>query len=241
MPDRVSYISKVETQQPHSPSHITPDPVPEPSTGPQSGFFSAFAINPAPLRISRDYRLLFLSQTISFFGSMMSFVVLPWQMYQLTHSSLLVGLLGVTEFIPTITMAFVGGALADYVDRRRMVLITELLMAVSSVVLVLNSLLSRPHVWVLFVCATAIRRIQRPQAALTGSANASAGSGRIDAGSVSSAGRRRHAWRRAWSCAWRSTGYGRWPCCCLFHRSHHVCDFTFGALDDASHAASAQR
>ncbi|MGZ7106247.1 MAG: MFS transporter, partial [Candidatus Angelobacter sp.] len=152
----VSYIFKVETQQPHSPAHTTPDPVPEPSPGTQSGFLSAFAIDLAPLRVSRDYRLLFLSQTISFFGSMMSFVVLPWQMYQLTHSSLFVGLLGVTEFAPTITMAFVGGALADYVDRRRMVLITELLMAVSSAVLVLNSLLSRPQVWVLFLCATAI-------------------------------------------------------------------------------------
>ncbi len=145
----------METQQPHGPAHINPDPVPEPSAVRQSGFFSAFAIDPTPLRISRDYRLLFLSQTISFFGSMMSFVVLPWQMYQLTHSSLMVGLLGVTEFIPTITMAFVGGALADYVDRRRMVLITELLMGVSSTVLILNSLLSRPQVWVLFLCATA--------------------------------------------------------------------------------------
>jgi MFS family permease len=152
----LSYISKVDTQQPHSPAHITPDPVPEPSPGTQSGFLSAFAIDLAPLKVSRDYRLLFLSQIISFFGSMMSFVVLPWQMYQLTHSSLLVGLLGVTEFVPTITMAFVGGALADYVDRRRMVLITELLMAVSSAALVLNSLLSRPQVWMLFLCATAI-------------------------------------------------------------------------------------
>ncbi|MGZ4845873.1 MAG: hypothetical protein ACXVJL_15310, partial [Candidatus Angelobacter sp.] len=80
----VSYIFKVETQQPHSPAHTTPDPVPEPSPGTQSGFLSAFAIDLAPLRVSRDYRLLFLSQTISFFGSMMSFVVLPWQMYQLT-------------------------------------------------------------------------------------------------------------------------------------------------------------
>jgi MFS family permease len=146
----------VDTQQPHSPAHATPDPVPEPSSGTQSGFLSAFAVDLTPLRISRDYRLLFLSQIISFFGSMMSFVVLPWQMYQLTHSSLLVGLLGVTEFVPTITMAFVGGALADYVDRRRMVLITEFLMAVSSAVLVMNSLLSRPQVWVLFACATAI-------------------------------------------------------------------------------------
>ena len=86
----VSYILKVEKQQRHSPAHITPDPVPKPSAGPPIRILSAFAINPAPLRISRDYRLLFLSQTISFLGSMMSFVVLPWQMYQLTHSSLIV-------------------------------------------------------------------------------------------------------------------------------------------------------
>jgi len=77
-------------------------------------------------------------------------------MYQLTHSSLAVGLLGVAEFVPTITMAFVGGALADYVDRRRMVRITEFLMAVSSATLVLNSLLPHPQVWVLFLCATVI-------------------------------------------------------------------------------------
>ena len=135
---------------------MTPDPAPEPSVQPEPGFLSAFAIDLAPLRASRDYRLLFTSQTISFFGSMMSYVVLPWQMYQLTHSSLAVGLLGVSEFVPTITMAFVGGALADYVDRRRMVLITEFCMALSSAALVLNSLLSRPQVWVLFLCATAI-------------------------------------------------------------------------------------
>ncbi|HET8887777.1 MAG TPA: MFS transporter [Candidatus Angelobacter sp.] len=150
------YISRVESQQSHSPAHLKPDPVPEPSAGSDRGFLSAFAVDLAPLRASRDYRLLFSSQTISFFGSMMSFVVLPWQMYQLTRSSLAVGLLGVAEFVPTITMAFVGGALADYVDRRRMVLITELLMAVSSALLVLNSLLPHPQVWALFLFATAI-------------------------------------------------------------------------------------
>ncbi|HEX4604990.1 MAG TPA: MFS transporter [Candidatus Angelobacter sp.] len=142
--------------QPHNPAHLTPDPVPEPSGVPSSGLLGAFAIDLAPLKSSRDYTLLFTSQTISFFGSMMSFVVLPWQMYQLSHSSLLVGLLGAAEFVPTITMAFVGGALADYVDRRRMVLTTEFLMALSSGALVLNSLLSRPQVWVLFLCAAII-------------------------------------------------------------------------------------
>lgn len=146
----------MDTQQPQSPAHLKPDPGPEPSAGAPAGIVSTFAVDLSPLRVSRDYRLLFSSQTISFFGSMMSYVVLPWQMYQLTHSSLAVGLLGVAEFVPTITMAFVGGALADYVDRRRMVLTTESLMAVNSAALVLNSLLTHPHVWVLFMCAITI-------------------------------------------------------------------------------------
>ncbi|HWF05480.1 MAG TPA: MFS transporter, partial [Candidatus Angelobacter sp.] len=155
--------------QPHGPAHISPDPVPdpvpEPPSGPPSAIFGAFALDFSPLKISRDYRLLFTSQTISFFGSMMSFVVLPWQMYQLTHSSLAVGLLGAAEFIPTITMAFVGGALADYVDRRRMVLTSESLMAACSVLLILNSLLAHPRVWLLFFCAIAyagLNGLKRP-------------------------------------------------------------------------------
>ncbi|HEY2394238.1 MAG TPA: MFS transporter [Candidatus Angelobacter sp.] len=151
--------------QPHSPAHLTPDPGPEPPSSVSSGILSNFALDLAPLKVSRDYRLLFTSQTISFFGSMMSFVVLPWQMYQLTHSSLKVGLLGAAEFIPTITMAFVGGALADYVDRRRMVLTSESLMTASSALLILNSLLPHPKAWVLFLCAIAyagLNGLKRP-------------------------------------------------------------------------------
>jgi MFS family permease len=155
--------------QTHGPAHISPDPVPDPGPEPPAGkpsaIFSALALDFSPLKISRDYRLLFSSQTISFFGSMMSFVVLPWQMYQLTRSSLAVGLLGAAEFIPTITMAFVGGALADYVDRRRMVLTSESLMGACSVLLILNSLLAHPRVWVLFFCAIAyagLNGLKRP-------------------------------------------------------------------------------
>jgi MFS family permease len=158
------YSCKVDPQ-PHSPAHLTPDPVPEPSAVVPPGIMRALAIDLTPLKVSRDYRKLFASQTISFFGSMMSFVVLPWQMYQLTHSSLVVGMLGVAEFVPTITMAFVGGALADYVDRRRMVLTTELLMALSCALAVANSLLPHPQAWVLFLCATSfagLNGLKRP-------------------------------------------------------------------------------
>ena len=145
----------MDNQYPHNPAHLTPDPVPEASDEGQGAILSAFSLDLTPLKISRDYRLLVVSQTVSFFGSMMSFVVLPWQMYQLTKSSLAVGLLGVAEFVPIITMAFIGGALADYVDRRKMVLITEMLMALGSATLILNSLLPHPRAWLLFMCATA--------------------------------------------------------------------------------------
>src|SRR5262249_31771023 len=131
--------------QPHQLAHLTPDPVPEePQPPPQR---RGFAIDLTPLKISREFRLLFISQGISFFGSMMSFVVLPWQMYRLTHSSFAVGMLGVTEFVPIITMAFIGGALADYTDRRRLVRVAEFLAAMTAVLLVINSRLSHPKAW----------------------------------------------------------------------------------------------
>ncbi|MDP9292831.1 MAG: MFS transporter, partial [Actinomycetota bacterium] len=53
-----------------------------------------------PLRQGRDFRLLFLGQLVSFAGSMITFVALPFQMYELTRSTLQVGLLGVCEFVP---------------------------------------------------------------------------------------------------------------------------------------------
>jgi MFS family permease len=66
---------------------------------------------------------------------MMSFVALPWQLFQLTKSSFAVGLLGVAEFVAIFSMAFIGGALADYIDRRRMVRLTELALALGCVIL----------------------------------------------------------------------------------------------------------
>jgi MFS family permease len=167
----------LNSEQPHAQTHLTPDPVPHEAaaTPPQlsdqqserqrGGLIRALTIDPTPLKVSRDFRLLFIGQSTSFFGSMMSFVVLPWQMYQLTKSSLAVGLLGVAEFIPILFMSFIGGALADYVDRRRMVRLTELLLAVGSGVLIINSLLPQPAVWLLFVCAAsfaALNGLQRP-------------------------------------------------------------------------------
>ena len=119
----------------------------------------------SPLKISRDYRLLFFGQLISALGSAIAFVVLPVQVYQLTGSTLLVGLLSASEFVLILLMAFVGGAYADFVDKRKMLRLTEVGHALVAAMLVWNALLSRPQVWLLFVGAAlhaGLAALQRP-------------------------------------------------------------------------------
>jgi len=119
----------------------------------------------SPLKVSRDYRLLYFGQLISAFGTAISFVVLPVQVYQLTGSTLLVGLLGAAEFALILLFAFVGGAYADFVDKRKMLRLTEVGQTLVTAMLVGNSLLARPHVWLLFVAAAlhaGLAALQRP-------------------------------------------------------------------------------
>lgn len=122
-------------------------------------------IDLTPLKISRDYRLLFFGQLISFFGTMMTFIVVPVQMYQLTESNLYVGLLGVAEFVPMFFLAFLGGALADSIDRRRMLRLTEIGQTITTAILLGNALLPNPQIWVLFVAVgihAGLAGLQRP-------------------------------------------------------------------------------
>jgi len=117
-----------------------------------------------PLR-HRDYRSLYAAQLVSFLGSMVTYVALPYQMFKLTRSSLAVGMLGLAELIPLLLTAFIGGALADTVDRRRMVLLTELGLGLGSGTLALTALSDRPPVWVLYAVAafmSALFGLQRP-------------------------------------------------------------------------------
>jgi MFS family permease len=118
-----------------------------------------------PLRRHRDFRLLFTGQAFSFFGSEVTFVALPYQTFQLTHSTLAVGLLSLAEFVPLMLMAFIGGALSDAFDRRRMVQLAELGSGLAIGVLLVNSLLPDPRVWMLFAVApvlAALYGILRP-------------------------------------------------------------------------------
>lgn len=119
----------------------------------------------APLKRSSDFRLLYFGQLISSFGSAVTYVTLPVQMYQLTKSTVMVGLLGVAEFFPMLLVAFLGGALADRFDRRKLILLTDTVMAVVLLGLTYNASLPRPLVWPLFTAASilaALNSIHRP-------------------------------------------------------------------------------
>lgn len=122
-------------------------------------------IDITPLKVSRDYRLLFFGQLVSFFGSMMSFIILPWQMYQLTGSNAMVGYIYLAEFVPMVSLAFIGGALADALDRRKMLRYTEVAQTFVTVILLVNSFLPTPHIWVLYLAAAlhaGFAALQRP-------------------------------------------------------------------------------
>src|SRR4029453_1055073 len=119
----------------------------------------------SPLRISRDYRLLFFVQLISAFCSVTSFVVVPVQVYQLTGSTLLVGLLSASEFVLILLMAFVGGAYADFIDKRKMLRLPAVGQTIATAARVLNATLVKPQIWLLLVCAAVhagLAALQRP-------------------------------------------------------------------------------
>ena len=76
-----------------------------------------------PLRTSRDFRLLFLAGTVFYFGAMVSYVAIPFQIYTLTGSNFAVGAVGLVELVPLVVFGLYGGALADHVDRRRLLVV----------------------------------------------------------------------------------------------------------------------
>src|SRR5689334_19315404 len=110
----------------------------------------------SPLVKNRDYRLLYLGQLVSAFGSMITYVAVPKQIWDLTHSSFTVGLLGAVQLVPLLFFALWGGAYADSMDRRKLLVISEALLAVGSLVLAGNTLLAQPRVWIIFVVSAAM-------------------------------------------------------------------------------------
>ncbi|MBP0457178.1 MFS transporter [Streptomyces bomunensis] len=127
----------------------------------------ALAVLPdlTPLRTLRDFRLLWFQGLVTSFGSSMTMVALPLQIKELTGSPFAVGAMGGVELVPLIVFGLYGGALADAVDRRRVILFSEAGLGVLAVALLANSLLPRPALWPLYVVAagvSALSGLQQP-------------------------------------------------------------------------------
>jgi MFS family permease len=122
---------------------------------PPRGFFLVrhLGIDTRPLRESPPFRRLFVGQAISYIGGEITFVAIPIQLYRLTHSTLQVGLLSLSMLFPLLVAPLVGGAVADAIDRRKMLLVTEAGVALTSVGLAANAFLAHPRVWALYALA----------------------------------------------------------------------------------------
>jgi MFS family permease len=105
----------------------------------------------SPLRDSRDLRLVIGGSLVSNLGTQATLVALPYQLYIVTHSPLLVGLLGAVELFPLITMALLGGAIADRMDRRRLLLLDQFGTVAAAGGLAIASFAGHPSVIVLYV------------------------------------------------------------------------------------------
>lgn len=119
----------------------------------------------SPWRSTRDFRLLWVQGLVTTFGSFMALVALPLQIKELTDSPLAVGAMGAVELVPLIVFGLYGGALADAVDRRRVILLTEAGLGLLAAVLLVNALLPEPLLWPLYVVAagvSALAGLQRP-------------------------------------------------------------------------------
>lgn len=112
------------------------------------------AVDVSPLRELPDFRRLWLGQAISFVGGEVTFVAMPFQVFALTHSTLALGLFSLTQLVPLLTLTLVGGAVADAVDRRRLLLVTEVAEALAVGGLAVNAALPHPSIAVVFVLAT---------------------------------------------------------------------------------------
>ncbi len=130
------------------------------------GIFKGIVLDPTPLRISRDFRILTGGQTINLLGSQLTLVAVPYQIFLLTgHSSFAVGALSLLQFGPQTVMFLLGGSFADMMDRRTLLLITQTLLAITSTLLAVAAFAHYTPIWYIFLvaaCAAGIQAVDNP-------------------------------------------------------------------------------
>jgi MFS family permease len=125
----------------------------------------SWAIDTTPLS-NPAYRRLFWGVAATMLGQQMTLVAVPFQVYALTGSSLLVGVTSMVALVPLIVFGLLGGAIADAMDRRRLMLITSTGAAVTSGLLALQALLpgggNLALLWVLTACVSGFAAVNQP-------------------------------------------------------------------------------
>ena len=113
------------------------------------------ALDTTALRESPPFRRLVAGQLVSMAGRQITTVAVPYQVYLLTRSPVLVGVVGLAQAVPLISVSLLGGGLTDRVDRRRLLLVTQFLLCLSSLALTLGALGHPPVIFVFLVVAAA--------------------------------------------------------------------------------------
>ena len=108
-------------------------------------------INIKPLTKYRDFRLLYIGQFLSFIGSMVTYVAIPYEVYDLTKDNKIVGLVSIAQLIPVILFGIIGGAYADRLNRRKLLLVSEVLMCLLISIFAWNAFRDVPSVPLIFV------------------------------------------------------------------------------------------
>lgn len=109
----------------------------------------------APLRLDRDYRWLWAGQAVSGIGNQVTRLALPYQVYVISGSTLAIAALTLFQLVPILVFSLGAGSVADAVDRRRLLIVTQIGLMACSAVLVWLALIPAPPLIALFVVAFA--------------------------------------------------------------------------------------
>jgi MFS family permease len=123
----------------------------EPQTERPTGL-RRFAADITPLRESGPFRYVFAGQAVSVIGAQVTQVAVYLQVFKISHSSLYVGLVGVASLVPLLVLGLYGGAIADAVNRRTMLLVTSTGSGLISTVLLLQAVFGVHRLWLLYTC-----------------------------------------------------------------------------------------
>ncbi len=101
----------------------------------------------------KSYRYYFSGQLISLIGTWLQTVTLGWLVFQMTQSPFLVGFITAVQFLPMLIFTIVGGVIADRVDKRKLLLTTQISFCVLASALGILTILGYANIWVIGVFA----------------------------------------------------------------------------------------